>query len=180
MPETVPSIETPRLLLRGHRPEDFPACSALWSDPTVTHFIGGKPLCREDAWLRILRYVGHWQWLGFGFWAVEERSSGQFIGELGFLDYHRELDPPLHLAPENQIVPEIGWVLSPRFQGKGYATEGVRAALAWGKTHFSAGTRYFCLIDPDNAPSIRVAEKCHFVLSHSVSYRSEPSLLYLR
>ena len=39
----VPVIETERLLLRGHRLDDFEALAAMWADPAVVRFIGGKP-----------------------------------------------------------------------------------------------------------------------------------------
>ena len=57
--ERVPVIDTTRLRLRGHRPADFADSLALWGDPIVTRFIGGKPLSEEDVWARLLRYVGH-------------------------------------------------------------------------------------------------------------------------
>jgi RimJ/RimL family protein N-acetyltransferase len=63
----VPTLETERLVLRGHRLEDFSDCVALWSDSVVTRFIGGIPSTPEDAWSRLLRYAGHWLLLGFGY-----------------------------------------------------------------------------------------------------------------
>ena len=93
----IPTLETSRLRLRPHRREDFPACLALWADPTVTRYIGGRPFSREEVWARFLRYAGGWHWLGFGYWAVEEISTGQFIGELGYSQNERSFDPPLTL-----------------------------------------------------------------------------------
>ena len=61
-----PVLETPRLLLRPHTLDDFPATFAMWSDPEVVRFIGGRPFTREEAWARLLRYVGHWTMLGYG------------------------------------------------------------------------------------------------------------------
>ncbi|SRR5260370_3737586 len=111
----VPVIETDRLRLRGHRPEDFAHCAAMWADPVVTRYIGGKPLSEEDAWARTLRSVGHWAWLRFGYWIVEEKATGNFAGEMGFSDWNREIDPSL------KGVPELGWVFTTRLHGKGYA-----------------------------------------------------------
>jgi RimJ/RimL family protein N-acetyltransferase len=71
----VPVIETERLNMRGHRMEDFSDCAAMWADAGVTRYIGGKPFSREEVWARMLRYVGHWSWLGFGYWAIEEKST---------------------------------------------------------------------------------------------------------
>ncbi|MEO8727646.1 MAG: GNAT family N-acetyltransferase, partial [Acidobacteriaceae bacterium] len=127
----VPTIETSRLLLRPHRPDDFTASAAMWADPAVTRHIGGKPLSAQEVWARLLRYAGHWCWMGFGYWAIEEKASGTFAGELGFANYKRDI-------PSIQDLPEMGWVLARTMQGKGYATEAVRAALAWGDTRFES------------------------------------------
>src|SRR5260370_39756536 len=109
----VPVIEKERLRLRGHRPEDFADCAAMWADPVVTRYVGGKPLSEEEAWARTLRCVGHWAWLGFGYWVVEEKATGNFAGEMGFSDWKREIDPSL------KGVPELGWILATRVHGKG-------------------------------------------------------------
>jgi RimJ/RimL family protein N-acetyltransferase len=74
----VPVLETERLKLRGHRLDDFAPCAAMWADPLVTRHIGGIPLSAEESWTRLLRYVGHWALLGFGYWVVEEKATGNF------------------------------------------------------------------------------------------------------
>ena len=63
--EKIPILETERLKLRGHRLDDFVHCSAIWADPEVTRYIGGKPLTEEECWKKWLRYAGHWALLGF-------------------------------------------------------------------------------------------------------------------
>ena len=80
----VPVIETDRLRLRAHRPDDFAACCALWSDPIVNRYTTGKPLAPEDVWAKMLRYGGLWAMLGYGYWVIEEKASGDFVGEVGF------------------------------------------------------------------------------------------------
>jgi len=180
LPTEIPIVETPYLRLRPHRREDFPACIALWADPYVTRYIGGRPLAREEVWARFLRYSGSWHWLGFGYWAVEELSSGQFIGELGYAQNERTFDPPLALLDGGgQTIPEIGWVLAPQFHGKGYATEAVLAALAWGDAHVAASGS-FCIIHPEHSASIRVAQKCGFVEFARPFYQTEPTILFTR
>ena len=87
----VPVIETERLRLRAHRPDDFAACAAMWALPDVVRYIGGKPFSGEEVWSRVLRYAGHWQWMGFGFWALEEKATGSFAGDLGFAEFKREI-----------------------------------------------------------------------------------------
>jgi len=119
----VPVIDTDRLTLRGHRLEDFSACAAMWGDSEVTRYIGGKPFSPEEVWTKVLRYVGHWSLLGFGYWVIQEKLSGRFVGEVGFADFKRDIKPSL------EGVPEIGWVLASWASGKGLATEAVRAAV---------------------------------------------------
>jgi RimJ/RimL family protein N-acetyltransferase len=58
-PVSAPVLETERLILRGHRREDFADCAAMWGDETVTRFVGGHPLGQEEVWSRLLRYVSH-------------------------------------------------------------------------------------------------------------------------
>ncbi len=86
-----PRIRTERLVLRGHRLDDFPDALAMWSDPDVTRFIGGVPSTEQQVWSRMLSYAGHWSLPGFGYWAVEEAASGAFIGELGFANFKRDI-----------------------------------------------------------------------------------------
>ncbi|NIX77190.1 GNAT family N-acetyltransferase [Microvirga sp. c23x22] len=169
----VPVLETERLVLRGHRAGDFEACAALWADPEVTRFISGKPSMSEESWGRLVRYVGHWALLGFGYWAVEEKASGGFVGEIGFADYKRDIEPSL------AGVPELGWVISPRVHGRGYATEAVRAAIAWGDKHFGA-IRTACIISPENTASLRVAEKCGFRQLLATTYKDKPTVMFTR
>jgi RimJ/RimL family protein N-acetyltransferase len=174
----VPVIETERLRLRGHRPEDFADCAVMWANPAVTRYIGGKPLSEEDAWARTLRCVGHWAWLGFGYWVVEEKATESFAGEMGFSDWKREIEPSL------KGVPELGWVFATHVHGKGYATEAVRAAIAWGEANTRSTQpalgKMVCIIHPEHARSIRVAEKCGFSRVQSTTYKGEPTVLFAR
>lgn len=152
---TQPTLETERLILRPFRLDDFESYAAYWGDSDVTRWTGGRPLPREEAWLRFLWHPGHWALMGYGFWAIEEKATGAMIGEAGFIDLKRDYDPAVN------GVPEIGWVLSPAAQGKGYASEAARACVAWGKQQLGA-VRIIAAVHADNRASIRVAEKCGF------------------
>jgi RimJ/RimL family protein N-acetyltransferase len=163
------ALETERLLLRRHRLDDFEALAALWADPRVVQHISGKPSSASDSWARLLRYAGHWSLLGYGFWAIEEKASGRFVGGLGFADFKREIEPPL-------AAPEMGWVLAPWAHGRGYATEAVRGALAWGLARFGP-VEIACLISPENAASLRVAEKAGFREKRRLTYLGGPTIL---
>ena len=169
----IPVLETARLRLRGFRLGDFEDLVAMWSDPGVTRFIGGKPFTREEIWQRLQRHIGHWALLGYGMWAVEEKDGCAFAGSIGFLDGKRDIDPPL------DGMPEIGWALSPRAHGKGYATEAVNAAIAWGDRHFGK-IRTACIIAPENRASVRVAEKAGFHRLHETTYHGSPTIIFAR
>jgi RimJ/RimL family protein N-acetyltransferase len=153
---TAPRLETARLILRAIVPADFSAFAAMSADPVVRRYSGdGAPRTEEESWTSFLVIAGHWEMTGYGGWAIEEKASGRFVGELGFLDRRRDRGPDL------MGVPEMGWGLTSDTFGKGYATEAVRAALAWGHDHFGA-RRVIALTAADNFASIRVAEKCGF------------------
>jgi len=170
----VPSaIDTERLTMRCPRLEDFEEALAMWADPQVTRYITGKPSTREEMWARLLRYVGHWHLLGFGFWVVREKSTGRFVGEVGLADFHRDIEPPLGESKE------AGWVLAPSAHGKGYATEAVRAALRWAEDRFGP-ERVVCIMDPGNEASLKVAHKCGFREFARGSLRGEPTRMLER
>ena len=109
--------------------------------------------------------------MGFGYWAVEEKVTGYFVGEVGFGDFKRDLDPPLGR------VPELGWIVAPSQQGKGYATEAAMAALTWGRVQLG-GKSFACIIHPDNSSSLRVAAKCGFREERRCVYKGRPSVIF--
>jgi RimJ/RimL family protein N-acetyltransferase len=148
-----PIVETPRLILRGYRIEDFPHVAAAWADPKVVRYInGGRPFTEEETWARFLRNIALWPTLGYGYWAATEKSTGRFVGDVGFADLKRDIEPSL------KGVPEIGWVLAGWSHGKGYATEAAQAAIAWLEGALGP-QRTACIIDSENRASLRVAEK---------------------
>jgi RimJ/RimL family protein N-acetyltransferase len=169
----VPILETPRLRLRGHRVDDFAASAAMWSDERVVRYISGKPSTPSQSWSRILQHIGHWQALSFGYWVVEERATGDFLGEVGLADFKRDITPSL------AGIPEIGWVLVPAAHGRGIATEAVATVLKWADGHFSDG-RTVCIFDPQHGASIRVAEKNGYVWMANGEYLGSETLIMQR
>jgi RimJ/RimL family protein N-acetyltransferase len=169
----VPVLETERTILRAHRLDDFDAYVAMWADPAVTRFIGGKPRTREESWMRFLRHAGLWSLLGYGFWAIEEKASGRFVGEAGFHDLKRDIEPSI------EGVPEAGWALAPEAHGRGLASEVVQRALAWGDVTFSPA-RTVCIIDPENTASLNVAAKCGYREILRTTYHDNATILLER
>lgn len=169
----VPVLETARLWLRGYSPTDLPAFVAMFQQPDFYRYLTGKPMSEEDCWSTIMRSAGHWTLQGYGFWAVEEKATGQFIGSIGFVDRKRTIEPAIGGAPE------IGWVLDAATHGQGYATEAVQAVQAWGDVHFQ-GARTVCLMHPDNLASRRIAEKFGYLEYARTTYHDEPAVLLER
>ncbi len=166
-------IETDRLVLDAHTLDDFEPMVAMRTDPEVVRYLGGTPNTREECWMRLLRYRGLWPLLGYGYWAVREKASGRYAGEIGFADYHRSVEPSI------VGVPEAGWVLARWAHGQGFGSEGLAAALAW-LDHATEHRRSVCLIDPANVASIRVAEKAGFGGAQAVRFRDSETLLLER
>jgi RimJ/RimL family protein N-acetyltransferase len=166
----IPTIETERLLLRPHRKTDFETYAEFWADENIVRYVGGVPNTREQSWARLLRCAGMWHHMGFGFLAIEEKTSGHFVGECGFLDMHREMTP----STENTL--ETGWALTPSVQGRGYATEAMRAMIAWVEPRFP-DKEMTCIIDPVNEASLRVAKKLGFREVTRTDYHGEIILL---
>ena len=172
-PTPVPTLESARLWLRGHRRDDFADCLAMWSDPEVVRYIGGKASSGEQTWARLLRYLGHWEVMGFGFWVIEEKRSGRFVGELGFADFKRDITPSF------EGTPEAGWALATWAHGQGFATEALLAAQAWGDVHLPS-KRTVCIISPAHLASLRVAAKCGYTEYGRAEYHGDPSVLLER
>ena len=166
----VPVIETPRLLLRPHCPADLPDCAVMWADPVVTRFTSGRAFNREEVWARLLRYAGHWLWLDYGFWAMQDKATGAFAGELGFAEVERDMNPKFD-------VPEAGWVLAPQFHGRGYGSEALAAVLAWADARMPATT---CMIHPENAPSLRLAAKFGYREQGRTLYKAQTTVVLRR
>jgi RimJ/RimL family protein N-acetyltransferase len=168
-----PVIETARLRLRGHRSDDLSQCAAMWSDPNVTRFITGRASTEQQTWARVLSYIGHWSIVGFGYWVVEEKESGAFVGEAGFADFKRSG------VPWSPGTPELGFALASQFHRKGYATEAVAAVLAWGDAHL-ASPNTACLINPQNTVSRRIAQNFGYTVLEEGVVNDQPVLFLLR
>lgn len=147
MTGTIPVISTERLLLRAFTEDDFEPFVAIVSDSEVVRFLDdGAPISREECWRGMALFIGHWALRGYGWWAVEERSTGDFLGRIGLYN------------PEGWPGIEVGWLLRRDVWGAGIATEGATAALDFAFDVVGA-SHVISLIDPRNSRSIRVAEK---------------------
>jgi RimJ/RimL family protein N-acetyltransferase len=138
-------LETPRLLLRPPRREDFDSWATMMTDPEVTRFLGG-PQPRTLAWRGFMTMAGSWSLLGFGMFSVIHKPTGRWIGRLG------------PWVPEGWPGTEIGWGLTRESWGQGLATEGAAAAMTWA-CETLGWTDIVHPIAPENHASQAVAKK---------------------
>ncbi len=166
-------LNTPRLTLRPVRIEDFEEIAALWADERFTRPIAGRgALTTEEVWFRLLRDLGHWSALGQGNWSIRMKDGGAYVGSVGVLDYRRACVPPLD-------APELGWGVAPTFQGQGLAREALEAALDWCDRVLKT-PRTVCMIDPPNAPSLKLAERTGYQPYDEGTYQDKRVLLLER
>lgn len=122
MPDEV-VIETERLILRHWRDDDLDAFARMGMDSRVMEFfpsVQDRQTCQDTMdWI-----VGSQKQYGFCFWAAEVKGGAPFIGFVGLI-------LPSFDAAFTPCV-EVGWRLAHEHWGKGYATEGARAALQFG------------------------------------------------
>jgi len=147
----VPTIETQRLILREWRSRDVDAYARICADPEVMRFMWpARPATPAEAAYGVELMREHWLRWGFGHWAVEERQSGRFVGRTGVKRH-----PDWELDPENT---EVGWLYDKTVWGRGYATEGARAAVRFMLEEIGR-PEVISIAHPDNAASRRVMEK---------------------
>jgi RimJ/RimL family protein N-acetyltransferase len=151
----IPTIETDRFRLRAPERRDFDAYAAMFGDQNVTrHIGGGEPRSRNESWLRFTSGIGLWRVLGYGYWVFAEKDSDEPMGNGGLAYFNRGL-------AMLEGVPEAGWVISPRWWGRGAATEIVSGILHWADGALP-DPEIRCIIDADNSASQGVALKTGF------------------
>ena len=142
----IPTLETVRLRLVPPVVRHFDAFAATFADPSFVVHLKIAPRDRETSHRSFCAMHGHWHFRGWGGFFVEERASGALVGCVGLSDW------------EGWPEPELGWWIVPAAWGRGYAVEGARAALEYFAS-LRRTNRLVSFVPPDNAPSIRVAEK---------------------
>lgn len=162
----VPVLVTERLILRAFRSDDLDAYAAMVADPAAVRFLGtGEVLNRAGAWLQMALFAGHWALRGYGLWAAQDKRSGALVGRVGLWN------------PEGWPGLEVGWMLAPAFWGRGYATEGARAALDFAFARLAVDD-VISVIDADNAASIRVAERLGEAFVRSLTLQGRKVAVY--
>jgi len=140
----IPVLYTERLTLRGFKPEDFPVYAGYYQDPEFARFItvAHQPVPANDAWRNFAYLHGHWALRGYGFWAVERKADGAYLGHIGLNN------------PEGWPGLEVGWSLGRPHWGQGYASEAASRVLDYGFLTQPVDALISC-IDPENLPRRR-------------------------
>ncbi len=153
---STPTLETERLTLRGPKPADAEIFMAFYATDRAK-FVGG-PMEPWQAWGFFGTEMGHWIIRGYGMFVVTLKGDDTALGIVG------------HWYPQGWPETEIGWVLfDPKMEGQGIAREAAEACIdhAWNVLKWDTIVSY---INPENAPSIRLAERLGAVLDPDAEY----------
>ena len=158
-----PVLETARLALRELTEADAAALLRLYREPSVERFLGPAPASEADEEANIRRHrADYYETRGFGLWAVTFRATPQqLVGRCGLL--------VSTVAGRAEV--EMSWVTTPAHQGRGVATEAA-AAIRDHAANALGQKRLVAVIAPDNAASIRVAEKLAMSRMPDVHYKT--------
>ncbi len=163
-------VLTARLRIRDWTPNDLEALVPIFAKPEVWRFPFGRGLRAEETETYLRRKISAQDAGTASPSAVEERSTGRILGYVA-------LSPPDWL-PEVMPSFEIGWRLDPPFWGKGLATEGARALLAYGFEQMSL-TEILSIYEPDNVASGRVMQRLGMRFDRETRHPYFDRLLYI-
>lgn len=161
----IPKLETERLILREWREGDFEIYSEMMGDIDVVRYLSGNIMGRGEAWRQMASMAGHWMLRGYGYWAVEEKSSGAFVGRVGLW------------YPDSWPGLEVGWTIAKSHWGKGYAPEAGAVAMDYAFQTQNLG-ELISIIHRENKNSMRVAEKLGEKLLRHTTISSLPCVIY--
>ena len=162
---SVPYLRTERLVLREYRREDFDAFAAHVADPvSAAHLV---PADRQAAWRIFCSQAGLWLIHGAGWWAVEDKETGQLVGNVGAF------------FREDSTVMELGWNTYRAFWGRGYANEAA-AAVVNHALEIRREPKVRALIAAANESSLRVAKRLGFTHEADTEIYGKAVCIYTR
>ncbi|MEZ5695801.1 MAG: GNAT family N-acetyltransferase [Sphingomonadaceae bacterium] len=167
-----PLLVTERLELWQPLGDDVPQMMAIVAHPETARYLGPPP-SKADSFARFQRNAGSWLLYGYGGFMVRLKGEAQVIGNCGIFHSWRGL------GEDFDNLPEAGWIIAHDHVGQGLAQEAMSAAYRWfDETH--GPCRSVCMIDPANAPSIRLAGKLGFTPLRETLLAEEPIALFER
>jgi RimJ/RimL family protein N-acetyltransferase len=158
-----------RLRARPPLPEDEGAYRALLLDPAVAKWLRPAPL-QPFTPVGVAEMLAaderHWAEHGFGPWTLVDPGDGAFVGRGGLQ----------RAQVEGESAVELPWTIVSERWGEGLASEAAAAAAEWAR---SLGLSYVvALIRPQNAASIRVAEKVGLERERLTLHAGLPHVVY--
>ncbi len=140
----IPRLETDRLRFRPPSLDDFDAEADFYASKRSV-IIGG-PLPRAEVWRKLAAVIGHWFLRGYGRWAIDDKQTGAYCGQVGLW------------FPDGWPEPEIGWHLMAHAEGRGLALEAAVAVRSYAYASLGWST-VISLISPGNERSIALAKR---------------------
>lgn len=159
-------ITTERLNLRKMTTDDVKNLMQIFSDPEAMNYYPST-MNEEEALGWITRTLGNYEKLGVGFWIVEDKSTGRFLGQCGIIP--QEFD--------GAAVMEIAYLFVKQEWGNGYATESAKACKEYGFQSMGLKKMY-SFIDASNLPSARVAERNGMHVETTITKWGKDVLVY--
>lgn len=161
------SLETDRLLLRPLALGDLEDVHRMQSDPESLRYVSGRVKSPEESLEWLEWAIGSYERNGHGFWALEERRSGEYVGHAGLLAQVVEG------VPETEIA---YWIVRKHW-GRGLATEAAIASRDYG-LYTLGRERLISIIHPDNRASRRVAEKVGLRVERTATFKGSGVIIY--
>ena len=143
-------IETQNLLLRDHKPEDWKDIHQYAKVPEFSQYDFWGPNTEQDSIdfvNTMIDQANHDLRYKFDL-AIVHKESNKVIGGVG-----------IRRITENSLVADLGYAINPDFQGKGFASEAVKAMFDFAFEKLNLKVIY-ATCDVKNIPSYKVMEKC--------------------
>ncbi|MEO1719605.1 MAG: GNAT family N-acetyltransferase [Pseudomonadota bacterium] len=156
----IPVHTTERLVLRAFVDGDLAGIGEMYADPCTARYIGGLKDAAE-SWRAMATMLGHWPLRGYGPYAIEHRTTGDFVGWVG------------PWFPHGKPASDMCWAIRRDYRGRGFASEAARCALTWVQRDLGWPTVQ-SLILTGNLPSERVAQKLGAVVEQEIEFRGLP------
>ncbi|MFD1174869.1 GNAT family N-acetyltransferase [Paenibacillus puldeungensis] len=159
-------IQTNRLVFREFAQADLEPLFLLLSDPTVMKYCSGPmDLTGATKWLNAA--MACYKQYGYDYWAVYEKNTGDFIGQIGILNQQ--------IAGKYEDC--LAFMIGQKYWNKGYATEGALACIdyAFGPLKLD---RLIATVEPENLPSIRVLKKIGMKFDGETTYADKKAYVY--
>ena len=166
-------IESARLVLRRIAPGDLLFFTRIHAVAEIVRYIGhGRPRSAEETQTWMQTTLASYEELELGQLAVVRKADGALLGRCGMSDLVIEAETAPRTTPRAwfgraeapaglAVVQEreLGYTFDSAFWGHGYATEAAQCVFAYARDVLRLD-RVISVIHPENAPSLRVAERC--------------------